>query len=220
VVITGTKTFTSGTGAVALNGPTTIANLAAITAGSGSAAYDLSASTGAFKTPQGTNTIGGATVFAANKGVTVAAGTSAFDFSGGTGAFKTSTGAVTVGPGDVTVSGNASFSKNVAYSLNATTSINTTLVDDNTKTVFGINAASGNRSLTLPAADTVTGRLYMIATAADMGTKYVIVDTTGAAKIGGANGADSLKSTDAAAALQVISDGTNYLVLSKTGTWS
>ena len=220
VVISGSKTFTSGTGAVALNGPTTIANLAAITAGSGSAAYDLSASTGAFKTPQGAVTINGATTFAANKGIAMTAGTGAMDFSLGTGVFKTTTGAVTVGPADVTVSGNASFSKNVAYSLNATTSINTTLVDDNTKTVFGINAAAGDRSLTLPAANTVTGRLYMIAASADMGTNYVIVDTTGTAKIGGTNGADSLKSTSADAALSVISDGTNYLVISKVGTWS
>lgn len=151
---------------------------------------------------------------------TFGAGDGKMDLSAGTGIFKTTTGAVTVGPGDVTVSGNASFSRNVAYSLNATTSINTTLVDDNTKTVFGINAAAGNRSLTLPAANTVTGRLYMIAASADMGTNYVIVDTTGAAKIGGTNGADSLKSTSADAALSVISDGTNYLVLSKVGTWT
>ena len=58
-VVDGSKTFTSGTGAVNLLGPTTIARLDAITAGSGSAAYDLSASTGAFLTPSGTNTHSG-----------------------------------------------------------------------------------------------------------------------------------------------------------------
>lgn len=102
---TTTGAVTIGPGATSLTGATTIANLAAITAGSGSAAYDLSASTGAFTTPTGTNTISGSTVFAANKGVTVASGTSAFDFSGGNGVFKTSTGAVTIGSGATNLTG-------------------------------------------------------------------------------------------------------------------
>lgn len=68
---------------------------------SGSDSFDLSGSTGTFKTSTGVNTIGGATVFAANKGVTVTAGTSAFDLSGGTGVTKTTTGLFTVSGGGV-----------------------------------------------------------------------------------------------------------------------
>lgn len=46
-------------------------------------------------------------------------------------------------------------------------------------------------------------------------------DTTLAAgKLGGANGADTLTSTDASASLSVVSDGTNYLIISKVGTWT
>jgi len=111
-------TFATGTGAVSLLGPTTIADLAAITAGSGSAAYDLSASTGAFTTSSGANTLSGDTTIsgsknfttgtgttalngnvtlAATKGFTKTAGVGDFDYSLGTGAFKTATGTNTIG---------------------------------------------------------------------------------------------------------------------------
>lgn len=152
--------------------------------------------------------------------ITAASGDGAFDYSLATGAFITSAGAATIGPGAVGISGDATFSKTVAYSLNATTTVSTTIDATATKTVYGIDASGGHVTFTLPDASTVTGRLYMIATAKDMAANNIIVATAGAGKIGGESGADTLTSTDATAALSVISDGTHYLVTSKVGTWT
>lgn len=109
----------------------------------------------------------------------------------------------------------------VKYGVNATTTAEeVTVTSSDLKTVYGIDASGATVTLTLPAADTVTGRLYMIAAAADMGGNNIVLATTGAGKLGGSQGADTLTSTDAAAAIQLISDGTNYLVVSKVGTWT
>jgi hypothetical protein len=110
--------------------------------------------------------------------------------------------------------------KNIAVAVNATTTLDTTLTSANTSTIYGIDASGGSVTLTLPAANTVTGRLYMIGTAADMVLNNIVIATTGGGKLGGAGGADTLTSTDAAAGLQVVSDGTNYLVVAKVGTWT
>ncbi len=104
--------------------------------------------------------------------------------------------------------------------INASTSISTTLTSASTKTVYPMDGSGGHVTLTLPAADTVAGREYVIVLAADMGANNVIVDTTGAGNLGGTSGPDSLTTTDATAALTVISDGTNYLVANRVGTWS
>ncbi len=104
--------------------------------------------------------------------------------------------------------------------INATTSISTVLTSASTKTVYPMDGSGGHVTLTLPAADTVTGREYVIVLATDMLANNVIVDTTGAGNLGGASGPDSLTTSDAAAALTVVSDGTNYLVVNKDGTWS
>lgn len=82
ITMSGAGTLTSGTGAVTLAGPTTIANLAAITAGSGSAAYNLVASTGAFTTSTGTNTLSGNVVISGSK--TFTSGTGAVALNGPT----------------------------------------------------------------------------------------------------------------------------------------
>ena len=206
-----------------------------ITAASGDGAFDYSLATGAFTTGAGTNTlsgntviagsktfgtgtgavsINGATTFAANKGIAMTSGTGAMDFSLGTGVFKTTTGAVTIGPGLATVSGG------LAYSVNASTTISTTLTSASTKTVYPMDGSGGHVTLTLPDPTTVSGRTYIIAVAADMGGNNIIVADTGAGKIGGAGGADTLTSTDATAALTVISDGTHYLVTNKVGVWT
>ena len=109
----------------------------------------------------------------------------------------------------------------VKYGVNTTTTAEeVTLTSSDLKTVYGINASGGNVTLTLPAADTVTGRLYMIAAAADMGDNNIVLATTGSGKLGGSQGADTLTSTDATAAIQLISDGTHYLVVAKVGTWT
>lgn len=104
--------------------------------------------------------------------------------------------------------------------INASTSISTVLTNSSTKTVFPVDASGGHVTLTLPDAATNAGRVYMVVLAADMGGNNVIVDTTGAANLGGTSGPDSLTSTDADAALTAISDGTNYLIINKDGTWS
>jgi hypothetical protein len=110
---TTTGAVTIGPGATALTGATTITNLAAITAGSGSAAYNLVASTGAFTTSTGANTLSGDTTIsgsktfttgtgavaingditlAATKGITKTAGAGNINFAAGTGFFNTTTG--------------------------------------------------------------------------------------------------------------------------------
>ena len=112
------------------------------------------------------------------------------------------------------------FGQTVTYSVNATTTLNTVLTSANTKTVYPMDGSGGSVTLTLPDPTTVTGRLYIIAVAADMAANNIVVADTGSGKIGGAGGADTLTSTDATAALAVISNGTHYLVISKIGTWS
>lgn len=62
---------------------------------SGAVAFDLSGSTGAFKTPTGAGTLSGTTNIAANKNLTCSAGTTAVDLSLGTGTFKPPTGTFT-----------------------------------------------------------------------------------------------------------------------------
>lgn len=175
---------------------------------------DYSLSSGFMKTPTGAITMSGATTWLANNGIAYTAGTGAADFSLGTGVFKTTTGAVTIGPGLITMSGG------LAYPVNVTTTLNTILTSANTKTVYPMDGSGGSVMLTLPDPTTVTGRVYIIAVAADMVANNIVVADTGAGKIGGAGGADTLTSTDAAAALTVISTGTHYLVTSKVGTWT
>ncbi len=64
---------------------------------SASGNFDLSGSTGTFKTSTGVNTIGGTVSVSANKNIACVAGTTAVDYSLGTGVFKTTTGANTIG---------------------------------------------------------------------------------------------------------------------------
>jgi len=127
-----------------------------------------------------------------------------------------SAGTVTCG----TVVAGATTLTTLSVGVNATTTIDTTLTSADTKTVYGMDGSGASVTLTLPDATTVTGRIYIIPTAADMGANNIVVATTGAGKLGGANGADTLTSTDASASLSVVSDGTNYLIISKVGTWT
>jgi hypothetical protein len=109
----------------------------------------------------------------------------------------------------------------VAVGVNDTTTAEeVTLTSADLKTLYAIDASGATVTLTLPAADTVTGRLYMIAADADMGGYNIVLATTGGGKLGGTQGADTLTSTDATAAVQLISDGTNYQIVSMRGTWS
>jgi len=121
--------------------------------------------------------------------------------------------------GTLDITGPAKLST-VAVGVNATTNKSTTLTTTNTNTVFPMDASGASVTLTLPDASTVNGRLYMVAVSKDMGTNNIVVGTTGAGKIGGESGADTLSSTDATAALSVISNGAHYLVISKVGTWT
>lgn len=93
VTISGAKTLTTGTGAIALNGPVTVAADQNVACAAGTTAVDFSLGTGVFKTSTGANTLSGSTTIAANKNLDCEAGTTAVDLSLGTGAFKTTTGA-------------------------------------------------------------------------------------------------------------------------------
>ncbi len=117
---------------------------------------------------------------------------------------------------------NTTLSKMVSGSgaINASATVSTVLTASNLHTIYPMDGSGGHVTLTLPDAATNAGRVYMVVLAADMGGNNVIVDTTGAANLGGTSGPDSLTTTDAAAALTVISDGTNYLIVNKDGTWS
>lgn len=148
-------------------------------------------------------------------GSTLALGASGIKVTDNTFAGKTSTYTNTTAI-------NTTLSKMLSGSgaINATTSLSTVLTSTSTKTVFPVDASGGHITLTLPDAATNAGRMYMIVLAVDMAANNVIVDTTGAGNLGGTSGPDSLTTTDAAAALTVLSDGTNYLIVNKDGTWS
>jgi len=106
-------------------------------------------------------------------------------------------------------------------SINASATISTVLTAADLETVYPMDGSGGSVTLTLPDAATNAGRVYVITMAADMEGNNVVVDTTGAGNLGGSSGPDSLTTTDGyAATLTVVSDGTNYLILNKDGTWS
>jgi hypothetical protein len=73
LVMSGAGTFTTGTGAVTINGATTFAGVAV--AASGAASFDLSGGTGLFKTPGGAVTIGPGAVTVSGAATLSAAGT-------------------------------------------------------------------------------------------------------------------------------------------------
>lgn len=107
-----------------------------------------------------------------------------------------------------------------ALSVNASTILSTTLTSASTKTVYGIDASGANKTLTLPDAGTVTGRFYFIGTNKDPGSYYVKITATGGDKIGGAGGFTIAQTTDAAAGMLLVSDGTLYLLCGSYGTWA
>jgi len=146
----------------------------AVSSGGSNPAFDLSGSSGAFKTTTGAVTIGngaigitGDVTIAAAKGITTAgAGAGAFDFSAQTGIFSTSTGANTLG-GDVTIAAGKQLDIGTALGGDATplrlfsaTAANGLLVvkcqndaDDNTTTLQSGNpGAAANPTITLPVA--------------------------------------------------------------------
>lgn len=116
--ITGSNSFSTGSGTVTIQGATLFSGIA--TTASGVASFDLSGGSGVFKTTTGSVTIGngsismtGSTAFSA--GIT-ASGSSNIDFSGTTGTFKTATGAVTIGNGTISMTGATTFSSSIAAS--------------------------------------------------------------------------------------------------------
>ena len=129
VVIAGTKTFATGSGAITLNGTVGVAaGVDVIAAGAGSD-LDFVLSDGIFRSPTGENTLGGNVTIsgsktfatgtgaiglngnvtlAATKGILKTAGIGDFDFSLGTGTFKTTSGENTV-MGNLTINGTKTF---------------------------------------------------------------------------------------------------------------
>jgi len=92
-VIAGAKTFGTGTGAVTINGDTSLAENVEVACVAGTTALDLSLGTGVTKTTSGINTFGGDVSIASGKD---------FDMVGD-GTFGTGSGAVSL-EGDVTIS--------------------------------------------------------------------------------------------------------------------
>lgn len=130
---------------------------------SGSTSFDLSGSSGTWKPPTGG--LAATLAFNANIGVTTTSGTGAFDFSNGSGLFKTSTGAVTIGPGNVGISGAASFTgatntftnsianSSGAWSINGIGGLN---LQRNGSTLLDIGV-TGSTTLTMAAGVTLSG---------------------------------------------------------------
>ena len=165
-------------------------------------------------TASDTGTIATDVTIAANKFLKCASGTSIFDWSLGSGIFKTTTGAVTIGPGAVGITGAATFSKPMVLTLNTTNTADKTITAATLKAVYEIDASGGTVVLTLPDAATVTGIPIRIAIATDPGANYATIKAT-ASKFGGSGGiaaATGIKDTDVSGGIELISDGTNYLI--------
>ncbi len=94
--ISGTNAFTTGTGAVTLNGATTLAAGKDLIFAAGAGNFNQSSSTGTFATGSGAVFLNGATTLAAGKDLIFAAGAGNFNQSSSTGTFATSSGAGTL----------------------------------------------------------------------------------------------------------------------------
>jgi fibronectin-binding autotransporter adhesin len=221
IFVTPGGAITIGPGAIGITGTQTIASGKDVIAAGGASDIDFSLSSGVMKTPTGAITMSGATTWLADKGIAYTSGSGAADFSLGSGVFKTTTGAVTIGPGAVGVSGAVTLAKTIQYSINASTTLDTVLTSANTKTIYPMDGSGGTVTLDLPDATTVPGREYIVSAPVDMGTNNIVVrSVTGHLGANGSGNVHSLTSTDATASLSVISDGTNYVVLSRVGIWT
>lgn len=104
----------------------------------------------------------------------------------------------------------------VAVGVNASTVLSTTLTASSTKTVYDVDASGANRTLTLPDAATVNGRIYFISVVGDPGNNFVRITATGGDDI---NANNYLVSTDQWSNAWIVASNGAYRALT-SGTWA
>jgi len=197
VIITSSHTFTTGTGAVAINGDITIAATKGITKTAGAGNFDFSLGSGTFKTSYGANTLSGDTTIA------------------GTKTFTTGTGAVTI-KGNVSVDAGKTVTLGPTLQRTLTKTANYTVLDTDADIVF-VGSLSAHATITLPTAADNTGRTISVIIAGDPGAFNVIVDGEGAETV---NGAATKTNSDQYSVLEVTCNGTAWYIRNSIGTWT
>mgnify|MGYP001769290308 CR=1 FL=1 len=104
----------------------------------------------------------------------------------------------------------------MAVGVNASTTISTVLTSASTKTVYDMNAAGANVTLTLPDAATVPGRMYFISVSGNPGANYARITATGGDDI---NANNYLVSTDQWSTAVIVASNGAYRALT-SGTWA
>lgn len=104
----------------------------------------------------------------------------------------------------------------LATGVNASTVLSTTLTASSTKTVYDVDASGANRTLTLPDAALVDGRMYFISVSGNPGSNYVRITATGGDDI---NANNYLVSTDQWSTALVVASNGAYRALT-SGTWA
>ena len=199
--------FNSSSGAAEVVGLTAVNNLSIemeagedITFVAGDSKIDLDAGTGITSTTTGVNYLNGNVQVPSDKTVKFGGVTTVASIAVNT------TAAVT---GATTLS-------TVAVGVNASTTIDTVLTSSSTKTVYDIDAAAANVTLTLPDAATVPGRMYFISVSGNPGSNYARITATGGDDI---NANNYLVSTDQWSNAVIVASNGAYRALT-SGTWA
>jgi len=162
--ISGSKTFSTGTGTVTINGSITTAN---------NPNFDFSGSSGIFKTSTGTLTIEGSLTTANNPN---------FDFSGSSGTFKTSTGTLTI-EGSLTTANNPNFDFSGSTGTFKTSTGTITVGGITTFTASG-TALTVNNNATITGSATLGSALTTTVDTATATTLSIGTSTTSGISIG------------------------------------
>jgi hypothetical protein len=108
----------------------------------------------------------------------------------------------------------------VAFGVSVPLTGTTTLTSATaTKTMYPMDGSGGTATLALPDATTVPGKPFVISAPVDMAANDIVVSSVNG-HLGSGGNVHSLTSTDATASLMVQSDGVNYVILSRVGTWT
>jgi len=92
----------------------------------------------------------------------------------------------------------------------------TTVTASTDTSIYFVDASVVNKTVTLPDAALVKGKLYLFKLIVDPGSYYLRINATGGDDIEGVN---YQTSTVANSALQVSSNGTAYFIMGSVGTW-
>lgn len=195
-----------------------------ITFAGGDSKFDIDAGTGITSTTSGVNYLNGNVQTPSSKTVKFGGATNAASFKSNTTIYAVTTlnsgGAATLNSGIINttlaVAGLTSANGGLAVGVNASTVLSTTLTSSSTKTVYDVDASGANRTLTLPDAATVDGRMYFISVAGNPGNNYVRITATGGDDI---NANNYLVSTDQWSTAIVVASNGAYRALT-SGTWA